>query len=78
MGWDARFHALCSESHLLFVERPQRGHGEAAAEETKLWGHRTCVHHVTAWDEQRAGEPRADLGTEETVLETTGKVVQDE
>lgn len=53
-----------------------RGCGEGAAEEIELWGHRACVRLVSAWDEQRAGKPRADLGTEEAILETTGRVVQ--
>lgn len=52
------------------------GCGETAAEEIELWDHMTCVHHATAWDEQRAEKPRADLGTEEAMLETTGRVVQ--
>lgn len=76
LGWDVRFLPHAQSSTCSSWKELSRGRREADAEEIELWGHGACIHHVTAWDEQRAGNPRADLGTEEAILETTGRVVQ--
>lgn len=75
-GWDVDSPPCAQSPTCSSWKELSGGCRQAAAEEIELLGHRAYVHHITAWGEQRAGKPRADLGTEEPILETTGRVVQ--